>query len=495
MTGIQALEHKYPDKLPLPGQPAKIEFEYKMENVLSKYDVNIPQDKIKILNTLENEISALRKYYNDNKMLDIYLNFQENIKQKNGHIIYKVTGKYKNKYNFEIQIKSLFHNVWGEVEHKTIYKNQQYDFSNSIKKPITEEIFNLLKASNNQLNSIINFKYEKIELIKALFFEETHEKIFKQNNTHILGKHYTNFFSFLANEEDLINFVSKSLINEQVDRKVVTYKLDNSIEKLVQKIKYKYLSYDFEILKDIFDIIYILKNDIKEEKEVINNEEYAKEIPVIAYHFFYDPDKGEECNQVICHSKAQLTSHINYIKNNNFFTPTMQEFELYMEGNIRLPKKSVLITIDDGYMSKLAIQLLNENKVNATLFLITAAYDPQWYRSEYVELHSHTHNMHTQGQCPGGQGGGLKCLSKEKIASDLKKSSKILGNSTILCYPFYEFTEHTISVMKEVGYTMGFAGSGAGGTLKAKIGGNKYKIPRYTMNKNSTVDDLKKIIG
>ena len=28
MTGIQALEHKYPDKLPLPGQVAKMEFEY-----------------------------------------------------------------------------------------------------------------------------------------------------------------------------------------------------------------------------------------------------------------------------------------------------------------------------------------------------------------------------------------------------------------------------------------------------------------------------------
>lgn len=28
MTGIQALEHKYPDKLPMPGQCAKMEFEY-----------------------------------------------------------------------------------------------------------------------------------------------------------------------------------------------------------------------------------------------------------------------------------------------------------------------------------------------------------------------------------------------------------------------------------------------------------------------------------
>ncbi len=28
MTGIQALEHKYPDKPPLPGQCANMEFEY-----------------------------------------------------------------------------------------------------------------------------------------------------------------------------------------------------------------------------------------------------------------------------------------------------------------------------------------------------------------------------------------------------------------------------------------------------------------------------------
>jgi len=38
---------------------AKIEFEYKMENVLARYDVNLPQDKIKILSILENEISAV----------------------------------------------------------------------------------------------------------------------------------------------------------------------------------------------------------------------------------------------------------------------------------------------------------------------------------------------------------------------------------------------------------------------------------------------------
>ena len=38
---------------------AKIEFVYKMENVLAKYDINLPQDKIKVVSILENEISAI----------------------------------------------------------------------------------------------------------------------------------------------------------------------------------------------------------------------------------------------------------------------------------------------------------------------------------------------------------------------------------------------------------------------------------------------------
>lgn len=38
---------------------AKIEFEYKMEGILARYDINLPQDKIKALSALENEISSV----------------------------------------------------------------------------------------------------------------------------------------------------------------------------------------------------------------------------------------------------------------------------------------------------------------------------------------------------------------------------------------------------------------------------------------------------
>ena len=38
---------------------AKIGFEYKLESILGKYDINLPQDKIKAIETLENEISLV----------------------------------------------------------------------------------------------------------------------------------------------------------------------------------------------------------------------------------------------------------------------------------------------------------------------------------------------------------------------------------------------------------------------------------------------------
>ena len=102
------------------------------------------QDEEKIYN-------LLKLYYEQKNLNDIVLNFDENRKQKNGHTINKLSGKYKQKYCFEIQIKSVMHNMWGEVEHKTIYKNRNYDATISNKKLITEEIFNILQASDKQL--------------------------------------------------------------------------------------------------------------------------------------------------------------------------------------------------------------------------------------------------------------------------------------------------------------------------------------------------------
>ena len=96
----------------------------------------------------------------------------------------------------------------------------------------------------------------------------------------------------------------------------------------------------------------------------------------------------------------------------------MKEVEMYIDGKVQLPK-SVLITIDDGPKTKIAVDLLTEYKMYATIFLVTSWFDEkEYYKTDYIELHSHTNNMHNTGVCPGGQGGGIKCLSEEEIQTD-----------------------------------------------------------------------------
>lgn len=223
----------------------------------------------------------------------------------------------------------------------------------------------------------------------------------------------------------------------------------------------------------------------------------TKGIGTLNYHFFYDDSIAEErndCNQIICASKTQFKEHLDYIKNNNFFTPTMKELEMYIDGKIQLPK-SVVITIDDGWRVDLGIKMLEEYQLNATLFVITSWYDPQNFKSPYLEIHSHSDSMHDGGVCPTGQGGGIQCLPKETILNDLKTSSDKIGGSTVFCYPFYEYNDYSISVLQEAGFTLAFAGESSHSDNLIKVGSNKYKLPRFVVVDYTTMTDFANYLG
>ena len=100
----------------------------------------------------------------------------------------------------------------------------------------------------------------------------------------------------------------------------------------------------------------------------------------------------------------------------------------------------------------------------------------------------HGHNLHNGGDCPGGQGGAIKCFPREKLLEDLRESSKELGGSKYFCYPFYEYNSYSISVLKEAGYTMAFAGEY--GDMLTKVGMNKYIIPRFVIMTHTTIKDI-----
>lgn len=228
---------------------------------------------------------------------------------------------------------------------------------------------------------------------------------------------------------------------------------------------------------------------ITREIEVKNKPIISQGIAVLNYHFFYSD--GEECNQGICLNTTKFEEQLKYLKDNGYKTLKMDEFVRWMYGEVELPEKSVLLTIDDGAMgtgfhngNKL-IPLLEKYEVHATLFLVTGWWDINNYKSEYLDVESHTNDMHNEGFCSGvTRGARMLCSSYAVALADLKKSIEITGSNEAFCYPFYAYNDEAIKVVKDAGFKVAFAGGG----YKATRNSNKYAIPRYPIYSNISLE-------
>ncbi len=224
------------------------------------------------------------------------------------------------------------------------------------------------------------------------------------------------------------------------------------------------------------------------KKEIIDK---AEQIPVLNYHFFYD-SQTEACNESICLEKKNFAAQLEYLKQNQYKTLTMQEFNDWLDKKIELPKKSVLITIDDGAMGTDTHlpQLLNQYDMKATLFLISGWWPLSKYTTGNLEIQSHGHELHHNNFCSSGKCGikGL-LISKEEAKADLILSKNTIGNPIAFCYPFYAYNDTLTAAVKET-FSLAFIG----GNRKVPRNTDKYKIPRYIIYKNTSLENFKKMI-
>ena len=360
---------------------------------------------------------------------------------------------------------------------------------------ITEKEVDIYKLSND--------KYEKIGLISqdvVLHLEKYNDKYYKlldfDNEYYIRPDSLTNY-----NEEIIIqdrhkkyipfnlNIKTNDKINlyDENDKLIYSINGNYSLPIIIKEEKRFGIEFANKLLYVKSDEVEIIEN---ENTELVN----TKGIPTLNYHFFYD-ENDTSCNQEICASKAQFKDHLDYIKENNILTLKMKEVEMYIDKKIQLPQ-SVLITIDDGYKTEMAIQMLTEYKMYATIFLVTSWHDPKTYnKTDYIELHSHSHDLHKTGDCPTGQGGGIQCLEETRIQEDLKVSREKLNNTTYFCYPFYEYNNYSIEMLKKAGFTMAFVGESFKSDNLTKPGSNKFKLPRFVVVNYTTMNDFSKYLS
>lgn len=215
-------------------------------------------------------------------------------------------------------------------------------------------------------------------------------------------------------------------------------------------------------------------------------------LPVLMYHFFYDAKAGEKGPDNNWMEVSAFEQQMKYLSDNNFYFPSWQEVEDYIDGKKTLPEKSVVVTIDDGDQTyiKYAIPIIEKYNVKATSFVVTSwngDYLPKQYRSSHMDFQSHSHDMHRAGA--NGKGRFVNLSYKEAL-EDVTKSKNMIENCTVFCYPFGHYNDTAIKTLKDAGYRLAFTTKGG----RVYKGSKKFELPRVRMSKGISMSAFKEAV-
>ncbi|MBP2435828.1 polysaccharide deacetylase family protein [Microbacterium amylolyticum] len=213
-------------------------------------------------------------------------------------------------------------------------------------------------------------------------------------------------------------------------------------------------------------------------------------VPVLMYHQFTDQPEGiDDPLRLNWAYAGDVDDHMRYLAENDFYLPSWEELDAFIDGALYLPPESVIVTDDDAHASwfDLAVPIVNRYEILSTSFVITKWRDEPT-PSPYVLQRSHTHDMHEAGA--NGEGRMVN-WSPEEIAADLETSAAILGAKEVVAYPFGHYDERTKEGMRLAGFELGLTIEPG----RVYAGADKLALPRVRIDYGMDVDALAALVG
>lgn len=199
-----------------------------------------------------------------------------------------------------------------------------------------------------------------------------------------------------------------------------------------------------------------------------------QEVPILCYHRF-----GNGCNSPLCVS-AQLFDHqMRYLHNNGYRVITPEQLMAFLEYQAPLPKKSVMITIDDGYRSvyEIAYPILKKYGYSATLFVYTnyvgvSSKAITWKQLRELKSNGFTIGSHTIMHSDLTKQGEheTKEAYEQRLHRELFGAKRIIDkelkqDTFFFAYPFGRANTRAIALAHQAGYQM---------AVTVKRGGNAF---------------------
>lgn len=242
------------------------------------------------------------------------------------------------------------------------------------------------------------------------------------------------------------------------------------------------------------------KEEEKEETQIgkkinflenVNEPVYKKnekniKIPILIYHNFRTPIPYEADIYKLFSSQENFDENVKTLLNAGYTFITLEDLYQYNKGQIGLPEKVMIITMDDGQIGCYtdAFPVLKKYQVPATIFIVNQLVGTEDYFSWEQAKEMYDTGL-VKIHCHGYHHSEYSSVGKEKLVSDYTKShqeiEKYMGEKVqkIMAYPAGKSSESTIKWLKEIGFEI---------QVQTKYG---------TVNKSQSLDltDLGRIRG
>lgn len=183
------------------------------------------------------------------------------------------------------------------------------------------------------------------------------------------------------------------------------------------------------------------------------------DVPILVYHYVEIVlDEKDTIRKSLNTPPYLFIEQLETLKNAGYTFITASELMDMLDGKIKLPKKPVLLTFDDGYRDFYtdAFSILKGYNIKATAYVVSEFLDKSNYmlawqlkqvaQSGLVEIGAHTVHHYSLGWSD-------PALVKYEIEESKKQLEKLIGIPIVsFAYPDGSFDDQAIKLVKEAGF-------------------------------------------
>jgi peptidoglycan/xylan/chitin deacetylase (PgdA/CDA1 family) len=219
-------------------------------------------------------------------------------------------------------------------------------------------------------------------------------------------------------------------------------------------------------------------------------------VPILSYHSFAD-----NCSSSLCQPARVFDQQMKYLKENGYRVISLGELLEFLKYRHSLPKRSVVISIDDGYRSvyNIAWPILKKYGFRAILFIYTDFVGVSknaitWNQLREMKKNGFEIGAHTMSHCDlTKQNKGedtqtyMSRIEKELSLSKQIIDKKLNQDTVFLAFPYGRYEQRVLDMCKRLGYKI---------AVSVKRGSNPFFADPLALRRNQILKrDIKSFIS